>query len=157
MCKCKKKSPAGRHNFSADLTMPADFYMDTELRCVFSKAVGEFSRADAFDHMTRMIAHPDFDPSFNQLGDFREVQRMDLSGEDIRNFATRSIYAASSKRAFVVSTDVQFGLGRMFETYRGLDGENGVRIFRSMSDAIQWVGLLEEPNAAKFTNLQPKG
>jgi hypothetical protein len=48
-----------------------------------------------------------------------------------------------SKLAILATTNEQFGLGRMYETYRQLDkkGNKEVRVFRIRRDALQWLGI----------------
>jgi len=133
--------------------MPADFVIDTRLGVVFSKATGVYSKADVVDHMDRLQSHSDFRPKFNQLADFRDVSTMTLTADDIRQLSKRTIFSESSRRAFVVNGDLEFGLARMFGTYRELAGEAGVVTFREMKDALAWLSLSEEPAPSLFTKL----
>ncbi len=135
--------------------MPADFFIDSQLGVVFSKGTGVFSEAVALDHMTRLLGHPDFNLEFKQLLDFRDVTSMELTNQEVRELAGRSVFSARSQRAFVVSTDLQFGLSRMFGTLREFRGEHGIMIFREMSEAISWLGLAAEPDPELFALLKP--
>ncbi len=103
--------------------------------------------------MERLTRHPDFLPEFRQLVDFREVSNITLSNEEIRLLSRRSIFSSHSHRAFVVATDLQYGLCRMFATYRELNGEDGIRIFREMSEALEWLAIATEADAKLFTRL----
>ena len=134
--------------------MPADFYIDAQRRMVFSKVVGVLGRAEAVDHMDRLLRHPDFRPAFNQLADFRDVSEVKLSSDDVRELAGRTIFGPHSQRAFVVSSDLQFGLGRVFGSYRHIEGEKGITIFREMSEALRWLSLHSEPKLELFINLR---
>jgi hypothetical protein len=40
-----------------------------------------------------------------------------------------------------VKDDAQFGLARMFEIHRDLKGESGIRVFRSMEQALEWIEI----------------
>jgi len=57
----------------------------------------------------------------------------------VRQFAQRSIFSSRSRRAFVVKDDLQFGLARMFEIHRDLNGETGIRVFRTLDEALDWI------------------
>ena len=57
-------------------------------------------------------------------------------------FAADSPFVPEARRAVVVSTDVAFGLARMFGTYREtISSKDQIRIFRDIRDAEQWLGL----------------
>jgi len=133
--------------------MPADFYIDAKHGIVYSKATGVLDRAAVLDHMDRLSQHPEFRPEFNQLLDFRETTKVDLTAEQVQALAMRRIFSERSKRAFVVSSDLQYGLSRVFEAYRNLAGEKGIRIFREMSQALSLLGLPAEPDPKLFTKL----
>jgi hypothetical protein len=44
-----------------------------------------------------------------------------------------------SRRAFVGTTDLTYGYARMFEMLREGSGEQGIRVFRNLDDALEWV------------------
>lgn len=133
--------------------MPADFFIDVPLATVFSKAMGQFGLSEAQDHMDRLLRHPDFRPEFRQLSDFREITKVTLTHPEISQLAARRIFSNTSKRAFVVSNNVQFGLSRMFGTLRAFEGETGIHVFRDMDKALAWLSLSAAPAASAFTRL----
>jgi len=119
--------------------VPASYKIDKERGLVMTIGAGVLTREDIQGHMDRLSADPDFDPSFSQLADFREITEVEIEPEDVRQFAQRIIYSSSSRRAFLVKNDLQFGLARMFEIYRELNGETGIRVFRAFDDAMEWI------------------
>ena len=119
--------------------MPVFYKIDKERRVVLSTASGVVTLADAVSHMDKLSKDPDFDPSFSQISDFTHVTRIELSGEDIRRLAQRSVFSAHSRRAFIAPNETIFGVGRMFGILRGLEGEKGIRIFRTLEQALDWV------------------
>lgn len=119
--------------------MPAFYKIDKERRLVMSSASGVFTLADAVSHMERLAKDPDFDASFSQIADFTQVTRVELSSDEIRRLAQRGIFSADSRRAFIAPNEVTFGIGRMFETLRSFEGERGIRIVRSLEEALDWV------------------
>ena len=119
--------------------MPAFYKIDKERRLVLSTASGVFSRTDAQGHMERLVKDPDFDPSFSQISDFTQVTEFSISVEEIQELARRSVFSPQSRRAFIAPTDLAYGLGRMYEMLRENEGEMGIRIFRTLEDALDWV------------------
>ena len=124
--------------------MPADYTIDAERGVVFSRGTGVFTHADFIGHMTRLGKEKWFQPGFNHLVDCRSITQMKLTGGEIEELAKRSLFAANSKRAFVVANGVQFGLSRMFATYRKIHGGQEVRVFTELREALSWLGLPED-------------
>ncbi len=121
--------------------MPETYLIDTQRGVIFSKGTGVFTYADFCEHMARMRADPRFRPDFKQLVDCRTATAIDLTGEQVSELAGRSILSVGTRRAFVVSNDLQFGLTHMFAAYRENRGEKDARVFREMRDALAWLGL----------------
>ena len=119
--------------------MPASYNIDKERRLVISTVSGVVTLADGLAHQRNLRNDPDFDPSFSQLMDFRQVIRVDLSGEDVRKLAQTTIFSPNSRRAMLVSSDLEYGLARMFEILRETMGERGIRVFRDLNEALDWV------------------
>lgn len=119
--------------------MPEFYKIDKERRLVLTTGSGVFTFADVVSHMDKLSTDPDFDPSFSQIADFTHVTRIELSADDIRRLAQRTIFSPHSRRAFIAANEAAFGIGRMFEILRGLEGEKGIRIFRTLEEALDWV------------------
>lgn len=129
--------------------MPADYIIDVPHGVVLSRGYGEFTAADYQDHMIRLLRDRNFNPEFNQLVDCRAISRMKLTGEQIFALASRSAFAETSRRAFVVASDVQFGLSRMLATHRETSGGQKVMVFREMGAALAWLGLPSDFDPAR--------
>lgn len=90
--------------------MPAFYKIDKERRLVMSSASGVFSMSDALSHTEKLSKDPDFHPSFSQIADFTQVTRIELSPDDVRILAQRSLFSPDSRRAFIVRNDHAYGL-----------------------------------------------
>jgi len=131
--KSGEAKPASRIN------MTAFYKIDKRRGLVLSSGSGVLTKSDIVMHMEQLLNDPDFDPKFSQLADFSEVSRFDLTGDDVRELANKTVFSPQSRRAFIARGDLAFGLGRMFETLRDLKGESGICIFREKEDALNWV------------------
>jgi hypothetical protein len=89
--------------------------------------------------MEKLMKDPDFDPSYSQIADFTQVTKIELTAQDVHELAQRSVFSPQSRRALIVPNDVAYGLGRMFEMLRENQGEMGIRIFRNLEEALDWV------------------
>ena len=123
--------------------MPAFYKIDKERKLVLSSGSGVLTREDVLGHQDRLSQDPDFDPSFSQLSDFTHITKVDLTPEDVRLAAKRNIFSPQSRRAMVVNNDLQYGLARMFEIHRELAGEKGIRVFRKIEEALDWVFITD--------------
>jgi hypothetical protein len=119
--------------------MPAFYEIDKERRLVLTSGTGVFNKAEALAHQERLLADPDFDPSYSQLLDFTHITKFDFTAADVQQLALRNVFSPESRRAFLVPNDLAFGLGRMFEILREAEGERGIRIFRDLEEALNWV------------------
>ena len=81
----------------------------------------------------------------NLLLDFRQAQPDEnFLSQDLEKIAriTKQYWELrkSGKTAIVASTDIAFGLARMYEVFVRIEElTHTVRVFRSMDDAIEWL------------------
>ena len=115
------------------------YEIDKERRLVTSTASGVIRLTAIWAHLERLAKDPDFDPSFAQLLDITQVSRVELSSEEIRRAAGRSVFASNSRLAIVVSSNFVYGIARMFQIMRGMNGDEGIHVFRERDEALAWV------------------
>ena len=85
-------------------------------------------------HQEKLLKDADFSPLFSQLMALTQVTNVEFG-----RLAQRSILSPGSRRVILVSSDVVFGLARMFEIFGDTLGETGIRVFRNLDDALEWV------------------
>lgn len=119
--------------------MPAFYKIVKERRLVLSFGSGVLTRDDVLGHMDRLSSDPDFDPRYSQLQDYTHFSGLAITPDDVRFFAKRAIFSSGSRRAILVKNEVQFGLARMFEIHRELNGETGIGVFRTLDEALDWI------------------
>jgi hypothetical protein len=126
--------------------MPAFYKIDKAHKLVMTTASGVFNLADGLAHQDQILKDPDFDPNYSQLVNFTNASKVDLSADDVRRLAERRVFWQCARRAILVADDLGFGFARMFEMLREDTGDNNIRVFRSLDDAIEWI-LPDERNA----------
>jgi len=119
--------------------MPVFYKIDKERRLVMTSGAGTLTIAAALAHQEKLVSDPDFDPTYSQLMDFTQLTQVDLDAEDIRRIAQRSVFSPQSRRAIIMAGDANFGLARMFEILREAAGEHGIRVFRKLDEALDWI------------------
>ena len=126
--------------------MPSSYVIDKERKLVITTAWGDCTADDVLEFRKQVLKDRDFDPSFSQLADFTGVTKVDVSPDEVRMLATKSPFSTQSRRALVADNQVIFGLSKMFGILRNLRGEKLIRVFRTRSEALDW--LLERNKAA---------
>jgi len=119
--------------------MPAYFKIDKQQKLVMSTAAGVFTMADVLEHQAKLLKDSDFDPSFSHLLDLTHIAKLDIETEEVHTLAQRSIFSPDSRRAILANTDFVFGVLRMYEILRQDFGASGIRVFRNLDDALEWV------------------
>jgi len=127
--------------------MPIEVTIDHARRLVTATGRGSLTGEDVFGYQRDVWSRLDVS-GYNELMDMREVEQIDLrSIDNMRALAELSASmdapAAPSKFAIVATTDESFGLGRMYETYRRLEGKSTkqVGVFRSLNEAYAFLGV----------------
>ena len=132
--------------------MPIVFKIDHERKTVFARGLGVLTDEDVFGYQKEVWSREDT-RGYNELMDMRGVEQIALPSMDrVRDLANLSAEMDADKReskfAIVASSDLAFGLGRMYEAYRGMNPKSGkeVKVFRNPEDALKW---LEERSVGK--------
>ena len=119
--------------------MPNFYKIDKERRLVLSTISETFSIEDAISHQQRLSEDLDFDPSFSHIVDFTQTTQFKVSGDDMRQFAQRSIFSRNSRRALIIPKLADYGMGRIYESLRHLEGQEGTRVFRTLDEGLDWI------------------
>jgi hypothetical protein len=125
--------------------MPIDFAIDHERRLVTAKARGTLTHEDILGYQKDVWSRPEVN-GYDELVDMSQVAQIALQSiERVRELAKLSagmdISSSASRFAIVATTEEAFGLGRMYQTYRGLDDRSTkeVGVFRSLEEALAFL------------------
>jgi hypothetical protein len=131
--------------------MPINHHVDHDRRFVLARGRGILADEDFFGYQREVWSRPEV-AGYDELVDMSEVEQIVRPSvgwvrELARLSASMDPRSSSSKFAIVAPDDLAFGLGRMHETYRGLNdrGTKQARVFRSLVDARAFLGLEGEP------------
>jgi hypothetical protein len=129
--------------------MPIDFVVDHEQRLIMTKAHGTMTHEDIAGYQQAIRSRREL-IGYNELVDMSQVERIALESIDrVRELAARSAGmdgdAPPSRLAIFAPTSEAFGLGRMYQTYRGLDARSKkeVGVFRTMEEAMAFLNKKE--------------
>jgi hypothetical protein len=71
------------------------------------------------------------------------VETFQVTISDVRNLAQAKVFSPDSRRAILVNNDFAFGAARVFESLREFSGEKGIRVFRDLHEALDWILFTE--------------
>ncbi len=127
--------------------MPISYSIDKNLGVVFTTATGRLTEEELLEDKRRLTSDPEFSPELVELSDIRAVTDLAITPEGVARMVMQDADDADKlstyKLAIVVSEEVAFGLGRMYESMTHENMPN-VRIFRDMDEARGWLGLPAE-------------
>jgi hypothetical protein len=114
---------------------------------VHARITGTFGREEPFKYQREVWSNPEL-RGYNQLVDASEMESVDIpfpSAETMRQLAD---LAASmddpgqrTKFAIVAVSAFNYGIARMYATYRALDTRStrAVSVFRTVDEAMAWL------------------
>ncbi len=118
--------------------MPTSYRIDKSLGLVFTTAQGVLTGQDILMHLKSLRENPDFDPSYDQLVDFRDVTEIPISAGKMKAISTHHVF--NGRGAVVAEKDIGFGMMRMYEVLSKFEPDQ-FKVFRNMAEARRWLGL----------------
>jgi hypothetical protein len=119
--------------------MPLSYEIDKQNKLLVCTASGFVTLNEVIVYRQQLLDDPGFDSTYSELVDLTGVTGTELTADQIRMQAETSIFSPGVRHALVGSSELLFGLARMFEIVRGLRGENDIRVFRNRIEALTWL------------------
>jgi len=105
--------------------------------CTGVVTADEFTRANEEIYSEESLDHLQY-----QLIDFTTTEHLEVSLEEIRDFAAVDMTAASQSQSQIIavagSDDLTFGISRMWQAFAS-DSNIRSGVFRSVPDAERWI------------------
>lgn len=124
--------------------MPIAYTIDQRQGIIRTIATGVLTNDELIAHKKKIVADPAFKRGMVELSDVRAVDRLEVTAEGVMELALLDHAdrdrLGDFKLAIVVSQDVVFGMGRMYQT-RTSENPLNVNIFRDMQSACEWLGI----------------
>ena len=92
------------------------------------------------EHNEKLRNDANFDPSFRQLADMREVSEILVSTSLIKRTAQDQFFTPGARRAFIAKDGAIFGMARMYALHAESLGQV-IEVFRDRGAAEAWLGL----------------
>jgi hypothetical protein len=121
-------------------------FVDTEKGIVVTTVTGKITVAEVRADMVRLPAHPNYTPDMPGIVDMRGATA-GLTSDELRQIAdavkSSPKTVKDARRALLVSTDLMFGLYRMFATFAS-DSSIEYQVFRDEKLAHAWIEEIAE-------------
>jgi|SRR5215208_7396877 len=101
---------------------------------------GVVTNEEAHDHNQRLRSDHQFDPTYRQLVDLTGITDIRINTPTVTAAAQEQKFAPGTRRAFVASSDVAYGMARMFALRAEAAGQT-IEVFRDRRTAEDWLGL----------------
>jgi len=95
-------------------------------------------------YQTNIQNKPDY-INYNEIVDCRKITKLKLTSEGLKTIGTIASTTDSEilnkKLALIVSSNLAFGLARMYQAYRSFSksANKEIRVFKNDDDAFNWV------------------
>jgi hypothetical protein len=112
--------------------------VDVARGLIVTRASGVLTFEDVLSGREQARTHPSFDARYNDLFDLRDVTDIHITGAEMARIAGTSVLSPGVYRAFVVRTQVQYGMARMFSGLAEPHDQH-VFVFRDLAVAEAWL------------------
>jgi hypothetical protein len=121
--------------------MPVSHRVDLSRGCVMTTFEGTVTTSEILANADVMSRNEEVDHCHVELVDLTAVVGDEVDTSVIREVAANLKHAIHIKRmAVLASSELQYGLARMFQAYAG-DAPVEVSVFRERGEALSWLGL----------------
>ena len=126
--------------------MPIRYDIHHDRRLVHATLEGVVTDAEIFNYQFAVWSQPEVE-GYDELIDACEVLQFErTSATRVHHLAAASARMDAppypSKLAIVAAGNAQYGMARMYQTYRELEtkGTKLINVFRTMDEAVAWLG-----------------
>jgi hypothetical protein len=122
--------------------MTVETIIDSEAGYITHEVTGVLTCKDIIDALSSRLTDSQYRPGMNVLWKSNKCEKISLSRKDIQNIAdhvaSNEALNMGYKVAIVGSSDLEYGLGRMYQSLAELSIVE-IKVFRSIDDAYQWI------------------
>lgn len=114
--------------------MPVAYQIDTEQKLVSITATGTLTVAELLALFDQIRNDPRFTPACSLFSDYRGITPIDLTTEGIEKLAQHAIdLDPGSCRIILVDNTLNYGIGRMYQSYMDIYGKSPALVTSSLS------------------------
>ena len=126
--------------------MPIIYKIIPDLKFAYIRGMGKVTTDEIMTAGAKMFTESEWKNGFNILIDYREITELSVKTEDVEKIINQDknneLLFDKSKCAIVASSDLVFGVSRMWEILSE-DNKITTMVFRNIEDSLRWLGLNE--------------
>ena len=119
--------------------MPVSYTVDPSRGLVMTSVEGAVTPEEMFAYHDALRADPAFSSTFDSVTEYAEGSAFEGSPADIRRLVEGLPFNPGTRRAYVATVDLHFGLSRMAQVFAESKGVE-VGVFRDRTEALRWLG-----------------
>ena len=128
--------------------MSAIHNIDNENKLIVTTWEGEACDVEFIEAIKKYQSSIQNNPNYinyNEVVDCRKITKLKLTSEGIKTIGTIASATDTEKThkklALIVSSNLAFGLARMYQTYRSFSktANKEIRVFKNESEALKWT------------------
>ena len=128
--------------------MPAKHHIDNETNLIITTWEGDATESEFIETLKKYQKDIQCDPDYihyNEIFDLSKATNIKITVSGLINVgrtASQTDHLFSNKKlALIVSSNMAFGIARMYETYRnmGINTSKKIRVFKNESKALKWA------------------
>jgi hypothetical protein len=132
-------SPIVGSVFPCGKPMPVTLTIDVEKGLVYSAFLGNVTEEEFVQHSQTIRSHPNFDPTFSEIIDFRSVTDVNISNDTLQAMAGgKSIFADQAHHVVIAPSGLIADLAKMFQVMAEQTRPN-FAVVRTPAEAYEYL------------------
>lgn len=116
--------------------------IDQERAVAVIRITGKPALDDIQNGIEKLLANPNHIDGMDEIWDFRDADMTAFKGHSLTSlslFVGRNLDRLAKRTALVISRDVDYGIGRMWQTFAEQKAPQERHLFRNIDEAYNWL------------------
>ena len=117
--------------------------IDLVKKIAFIEVGGTPTHIEIQESIDELLKHPDHKDGMDEIWDFRSASMTSFNENELKilaGFVRKRLPKLAKRVAYVITKEVDYGIGRMWMTYAEISDANQERqLFYNMEEAVKWL------------------
>lgn len=128
--------------------MPIHYEFSAQQRLLMTTMVGTVGDAEFLDTYAEILRNVDYSGCVRELVDVTGLTEANISAQALNRVAhmlKNTCPGCECRSAIVATSDLNFGLSRMYEAFAEMAKAEEVQVFRDRQEALTWLLGVDQP------------